>query len=531
MKKTIMALLCAAMMLVTCSGAFAAEQVLSVYRANEPTTLDRVASTIDEAGKFILWDASEPLFRIEEGATVMSGAESYTYDEDTMTYTFTIRDNYWEDGVKVTAQDYLYSFQRMVDPNNAYGYISDIYCIENAEAIYAGEKDVSELGVSAPDDKTLVIKLNDVNPAFLEVVPLYPQRKDFVEAMGDSYGIDADKFLSCGPFKLTAWEHNSYLTLEKNEYYWDAENVKLEKVNVYIITDSNAIYSAMKNGTLDYMETRNPDYITEFQNDANFAVADYVSPALTFVLFNGQDELLQNTKIRQALSLAIDRQFFVDAMYSGVYLPAYGLTSWAIGIDGTALRDVAPEPLKELADSGVDPKELFIEGLTELGMDPDPSKVTITFSISSSSTTDDTIALYQAMWGETLGINVVADVSQWASFWSDCRAGDFQVGTLAWSGEIDVSFLFNLFLKENAQMPCFTYSDEFDELVKTANKSFDKDERLKLYAQAEKIMISDLAAIAPVCYRVQKAVLRSNVQGWDYNVFSTAGHRHVSIAD
>ena len=76
-----------------------------------------------------------------------------------------------------------------------------------------------------------------------------------------------------------------------------------------------------------------------------------------------------------------------------------------------------------------------------------------------------------------------------------------------------------------------SYSDEFDELVKTANKSFDKDERLKLYAQAEKIMISDLAAIAPVCYRVQKAVLRSNVQGWDYNVFSTAGHRHVSIAD
>ena len=87
----------------------------------------------------------------------------------------------------MTAADYLYSFQRMVDPNTAYGYVSDLYCIENAEAINSGEKDVSELGVTAPDDKTLVIKLNEVTPSFLEVVPMYPMRQDFVESCGDSY--------------------------------------------------------------------------------------------------------------------------------------------------------------------------------------------------------------------------------------------------------------------------------------------------------------------------------------------------------
>ena len=529
MKKVFAALICL-VMLMAAVGAMAATQEITVFRQNEPTTLDRVAATIDEAGKFILWDTSEPLFRII-GATELSGAESYTYDEDTMTYTFVIRDNYWEDGVKVTAQDYLYSFQSMVDPSNAYGYISDIYCIENAEAIYAGQMDVAELGVTAPDEKTLVIKLNEVTPAFLEVVPLYPQRKDFVEAKGDAYGNDVDNFLSCGPFKLTGWDHNSMLTLVKNDKYWDADNVKLEKVNVLISNDNNARYSAMLNGTLDYWETNDPDYIAHFESDAGFTCVDLYTPTLTFVLFNGQDELLKNTKIRQALSLAINREFFVEAMYKSVYPPAYGLTSSAIGINGVALRDVAPEPVKVLAESVPDPRALFIEGLNELGMDPDPSKVTVKFSISSGATTDDTIALYQAMWGEILGINVEADVSEWASFWTDCKAGDFQIGTLAWSGEVDISFLFNLFLTDSAQMPCFTYSEEFDELVKSANKSIDAQERLDKYAQAEKIMMADLAAIAPVCYRVNKAVLRSNIKGWDYNVFSTAGHRYVYVED
>ncbi|MBQ9325205.1 MAG: peptide ABC transporter substrate-binding protein [Clostridia bacterium] len=531
MKKLLTALACALLLMALAVCACADGQEITVYRTNEPTTLDRVAATIDEAGKFILWDASEPLFRIEEGATVLSGAESYSYDEATMTYTFTLRDNKWQDGVKVTAQDYLYSFQRMVDPKNAYGYISDIYCIVNAEDIYAGKMDVSELGVSAPDEKTLVIQLNEITPAFLEVVPLYPQRQDFVEAAGDAYGIDVDKFISCGPFKLTAWEHNSYLTLEKNDQYWDADNVKLDKVTVLITNDAEAQYSAMLNGTLDYCRFTSSNYINTFLNDDRFQVEDAVLPTLTFVLFNGNDDLLKNAKIRQALSLAIDREFFVEAMYEGIYPPAYGLLSSAIGINGVALRDVAEEPVKALAEANPDPKALFIEGLTELGMDPDPSKITLTFSISSGATTDDTIALYQAMWGETLGVNVVADVSEWASFWSDCKAGDFQIGTLAWSGEVDISFLFNLFLTDSAQMPCFTYSSEFDELVIKANKSMDADERLALYAQAEKIMMADLAAIAPVCYRVQKDVLNSKIKGWDFNVFSTAGHRHVYLDD
>ena len=184
--------LCAAMTVssVVCAVPALAEdtdaQVLNVYRTNEPATLDRVAPTIDESGKFILFDASEPLFRIENGETVEAGCESYEYDEDTLTYTFTLRENYWEDGVQVTAADYLYSFQRMVDPDTAYGYVSDLYCIENAEAINAGEMEVSELGVTAPDDKTLVITLNEVSPSFLEVVPMYPQRQDFVEECGCS---------------------------------------------------------------------------------------------------------------------------------------------------------------------------------------------------------------------------------------------------------------------------------------------------------------------------------------------------------
>lgn len=530
--------LCAAMTVssVVCAVPALAEdtdaQVLNVYRTNEPATLDRVAPTIDESGKFILFDASEPLFRIENGETVEAGCESYEYDEDTLTYTFTLRENYWEDGVQVTAADYLYSFQRMVDPDTAYGYVSDLYCIENAEAINAGEMEVSELGVTAPDDKTLVITLNEVSPSFLEVVPMYPQRQDFVEECGDSYGIDADKFLSCGPFKVTEWEHNSYITLDKNDQYWDAENVQLSQVNVSFINDTNTLYSAMLNGTLDYMETTVPEYITEFEGREDMVVTDVETPTLNFVLFNCEDEVMSNVKVRQAFSIATARELYVQAISNGVGTPAYGLLSGAIGIDGVSFRDKVEEPLKAFIEEAGDPKELLIEGLTELGMDPDPSKLEVVYSMgSTSASANNQMALMQQVWQEALGVTVVPDQTEWATFWSDCKAGDFQIATLAWSGEVDISFLFNLFLSDSAQMPCFYYTEAFDEIVNKANRSLDAEERFELYGEAEKLVIVDQCQIAPISYRSNKVVLRSKVKGWDYNVFSTAGHKGVYIEE
>lgn len=531
MKKLIALIVCMALVLSIGMTAFAAEQVLKVYRTNEPATLDRVAPTIDEAGKYILFDASEPLFRINEGATVPAGCESYTYDEAAMTYTFVIRDNWWQDGVQVTAQDYLYSFQRMVNPNTAYGYVSDLYCIENAEAINAGQMDVAELGVTAPDAKTLVIKLNESTPAFLEVVPMYPQRQDFVEACGDAYGSDADKFLSCGPFVLTQWEHNVQAVLVKNEKYWDAANVKLDTVTVMFNSDASTLFNSMQNGGLDYMETSNQDYINDFESNAAFNVVSRTTPTLTFVLFNCEDPVMSNVKVRQAFSLAIDREMYTEMLYYGMHQPAFGLCSPAIGINGVALRDVVPEALAEMAET-VDPRELLIEGLKELGLDPNPAKLKVEFSMGGTSAgSNNQMAMYQAMWEETLGVTVVPDQTEWASFWTDCKQGAFQMGTLAWSGEVDISFLFNLFLSDSRQMPCFYYTKEYDEIVTKANKSTDPAERLQLYGEAEKLIMVDYCSIAPVVYQNQKAVLRSNVKGWDFNVFSTMGHKNVYIED
>ncbi|MDO5423149.1 MAG: peptide ABC transporter substrate-binding protein [Eubacteriales bacterium] len=538
MKKRLSALLCAALAVSTIVGAMPAmaesssEQVLNVYKNNEPATLDRVASTIDEAGKFILYDASEPLFRIVDGQTVEAGCESYTYDEETMTYTFTLRDNQWEDGVAVTAADYLYSFQRMVDPNTAYGYVSDLYCIENAEAINAGEMDVSELGVTAPDDKTLVVKLNEVTPAFLQVVPMYPQRQDFVESCGDGYGTDADKFLSCGPFKVTTWEHNSYIDMVKNENYWDAENVQLEEVHVALTNDSNTLYTSMLNGTLDHMQTSKTEYVEEFEGNDDLVITETVTPTLAFIVFNCEDEVMSNVKVRQAFSAAMNRELFTEVLYSGLAVPAYGLLSSANNINGVSFRDEVEEPLTAFIEALEDPKALLIEGLTELGMDPDPANLEVTLSMgSTTAASENQMAVFQQCFQETLGVTVVPDQTEWATFWTDCKAGDFQMGYLAWSGEVDISFLFNLFLSDSAQMPCFYYTEEYDEIVNQANSCTDDAERFALYAEAEKMVIVDNCQILPVYYNVTNDVLRSKVKGWDYNVFSTAGHKNVYIEE
>lgn len=146
----------------------------------------------------------------------------------------------------------------------------------------------------------------------------------------------------------------------------------------------------------------------------------------------------------------MNRELFTEVLYNGLFLPAYGLLSSAIGIDGVSYRDKVEEPLKALAEEYPDPKELLIEGLTELGMDPDPSNLEVTLSMGGTTAgSNNQMALFQQCFQETLGVTVVPDQTEWASFWTDCKAGSYQMGFLAWSGEVDISFLFNLFLSDS----------------------------------------------------------------------------------
>ena len=201
----------------------------------------------------------EPLTRIKDGEVTGAGAESWEISDDGLTYTFHLRENHWSDGQKVTAQDYVTALQRQCDPANAFAFTSDYADIKNFDAIAKGEADASSLGATAPDENTLVIELERVNVSLLSSTEFFPDRADIAQQHGDTLGTEAEKTPCCGPFLLKAWTHNSSLELAKNENYWDAENVSLEKVTYHIIPDENAQLASLENGSLDYLGVSTPE--------------------------------------------------------------------------------------------------------------------------------------------------------------------------------------------------------------------------------------------------------------------------------
>ena len=193
----------------------AAEQVIN-FVASEPNILD-VARFLGIADRNVFYNTLECLVRIDGGVVKEDGAESYEISEDGLTYTFHLRENYWSDGQKVTAEDYATALRRQADPKNAFAFANSYYAIENFEAIFKGEKDISELGVEVVDENTLVLHLGRVDTSLLSTAQFFPDRADLAEKYGDSYGTEVDKTPSCGPFVLTEWTHNSTLVYTKNE--------------------------------------------------------------------------------------------------------------------------------------------------------------------------------------------------------------------------------------------------------------------------------------------------------------------------
>ena len=300
------------------------EQYSNVYLDNEPTVLDVARFSMIQDRK-IFYNVLEPLTRIENGIVTPAGAESWDVSGDGLVYTFHLRENYWSDGQKVTATDYAGAIIRQATPSNTFVFASDMSSIKNFSEAVAGEVDPSEVGVKVIDENTLELTLEQPSPALLSTVDFFPQRQDYVDQYGDKLGSNAESVISCGPFKLTDWVHGSTLTLEKNDKYWDSENVKMQKVNYMIIKDTTAQLSSLENGSLDYLNISDPDYINKFRQEGVMVEEPYSAARTVMVVFNCQDEVFSNEKIRQAFSLAIDRESISEVLNNGLTTPAYGL--------------------------------------------------------------------------------------------------------------------------------------------------------------------------------------------------------------
>lgn len=512
------------------------EQYLNLILGAEPSTLDP-SKGADSYSNTVLNNVMEPLTRLEEDEDLNNfiapaGAESWEHNEEGTIWTFKIREASWSDGEPVRAQDYEYGIKRSIAQETASPYAYLLNPIKNAAKANSGEVSIDEVGVKALDDNTLEITLEGPTPYFLDLTyqrVMLPQRKDIVEKHGDKYGSEPDTIVYNGPFILSTWVHNSELVLTKNDSYWDKDTVKLENVNLKIIQDENAVYNSLANGSIDIAGANKPEWKEKFMKDDRLEHLEVVNPQTFFMFFNTQDEVFKNAKVRKAFSVAINREELANVIFHGVHMPAYGWVPPSISIGEKEYRSIVEGPVEKLIKENSDAKALLSEGLEELGMDPDPSKLTVKISFGSTDQWFRTYGEYlQEMYSKTLGVNIEIETLEWPIFNAAVEEGNVQIGYMAWGAEYNDPMCMLSLLKSDANaIGTGWVNEKYDELIDLAATEMDNDKRLEYFKEAEKILLYDEAVLAPTVYPRSNVFTYKYVKNLGITPFSTEGYKYV----
>jgi oligopeptide transport system substrate-binding protein len=420
---------------------------------------------------------------------------------------FHLRDNTWTDGQKVTAQQFEYGIKRTLAPETASQYAFLLYPIKGAVAYNSKKGTVDQVGVKAVDEKTLQFTLEGPTPYFLDLTyfkVFHPQREDLVKKNGDKFGTEAETMAFNGPFVIKEWVHGSKVELVKNDKYWDKDKVKLDKVTMKIITDESSRMQELLNGGLDSAAVTKPEWTKQFDSTGKFEVIKGNDPSASYFFFNQKKAPFNNIKVRKAFSLAVTREDIVTTLYKGLADPAYGWSPPSLQIAGEDFRKKANyEPIQDLKKENTDAKALLIEGLKELKMDPDPSKLTVTFLSSGTDATSKEFAEYfQQMFNKNLGITVKVEAMEWAVFQKRTDEGDYEIGSMGWTGDYnDPMTMFDMWVTGANMVPTFWTNAKYDDLIKKAGSTADQAVRFQAFKDAEKILLYDDAVIAPFVYR------------------------------
>lgn len=506
------------------SNGNAPEQVVNTLFVADPVSFDS-AKINESAANTVVLETQEGLVRLGENMKLMpAGATSWETSADGTVWTFHLRDYNWSDGTKVTASDYVYAIKRMFDPATACPNAPIFYCIDGGEAFNTGDGTADGIGAKALDESTLEITLNKPIPYFVQLtnfISLLPQKEEVVTKAGETYGSEPSEMLFSGPFKVDQWVKGSQIVLVKNENYWDADSVKLDKVVINIVPEKATAEQMFDSNALDMIldvKSEYADKMASVVKDGKITELKGYYPRCGYIAFNNEDpnNFFTNKKIRLAFSLAIDREGYTKNVVKKD-IPAYGFVPYGLNNGDTLYRDKVEEPL--LSVLGDDPKALYQEGLTELGLDPNQT-YEVTFLQSNASSTNRVIGeYYQDQWQKKLGVNVKIDVaSDSATFNQMVHKAEYQICQTGWGADYDDPMTFlELFLTnvgDGASNNSIFFSNaEYDELIKAASVETDMDKRFEMFKRAETILVAEEAGLAPLSYSLKINYVRSDLKG------------------
>ena len=508
----------------------AGELVFNWNIGADPKTIDPVLNGASDGGN-VINQTFEGLIREKSGTIYPGIATDWEVSEDGLTVTFNLRESNWSDGTPLTAHDFVYSWKRGMDPATAseYSWIWEYTNIVGAFDAVNGES-LDDVGVKAIDDYTLEAKLETPTDYIVSLLSFYhflPTKQSAVEAGAEgAWAKDAAKVVSNGPFTLTDYKIGSGLTLVRNPEYWNAAEVKIDRIEGKFIDEQSTAYTAYQSGDLHFLPSVPPALVSSLiAEDPNF----FVFPLLGTYYYNiNMDlEIYKDPLVRKAMNLAIDRKLICETMASG-QVPATGFVPPGFidnngkdffevsGMYGLATDDSkVEEAQKLLADAGYPNGEGFPE---------------FTIMYNTSEGHQQAAELVQEMLKTNLGMKVKLENQEWAVFQDTRRQGDFQVSRGGWLTDfMDPMGMLAIFTTGNDYNDPKFSNARYDELLSIAAKTRGEEHFDALY-EAQDILMTELPIIT-VYHYTEVMLVSPKLQGWDRSVLGTIDFSLAEIVE
>lgn len=502
------------------SGSANGDQVFNLIITDEIPSMDP-SKVQDALGIQWVSEVMEGLYRLDKDGNPVPGMADGEPEisEDGLTYTFKIKDNAeWSNGDPVTAQDFVYSWQRAVDPATAseYGPYMMGGVVKNATAISSGEIDLEELGVKAEDDKTLVVELEKEVPYFQSLTTFatfFPLNQKFVEEQGENFGLEPENILSNGPFEMTEWNHSQSMKFDRNDTYWDAETVQLETINLTVVKDVSTGVNLYETGELDRAGL-SADFVDQYINDPNFITEP--EPTVFYLKMNQkrggeEDTPFANENVRKAVAQAINKEDYVNVILNNGSTVIDGLmpADFVSGPDNKDFREtngsLLPYDLEAAQAAWEKAKE-------ELGTD----EITIEMLGDDGDSAAQSSAYFKDQLEKNLpGLTVENKSVPFKQRIELDNAQDYDLQVAGWGPDyVDPNTFMNLWVTDGSNNGMSYSSEEYDSLIETANGEHagDPDARWNDFLEAEKLLMED-AAIAPLYQRSRSALQSPKIQG------------------
>jgi len=505
---------------LACAGT--ADGIFNRANGNEPDTLDPQKYELI-AENNILRDLFEGLTTQDENNRVVPGqAESWTVSDDGLVWTFRLREGLkWSDGAPLTAEDFVLGARRLADPKTAAKIPDGVFKLANGRDIVEGRKEPEELGIAAPDTRTVVITLAVRSP----IIPITMWQTTFVPVPHHVYAqfgedwVKPEHIVTNGAYTLVSWDPSDHVTIRKNPHFRAADTVAIETVTFYPSDDNEMALKRFRAGEIDFVPQLPPSKIDWAK--ATVPDALQMTPVMQFryLAMNQARDTFKDKRVRRALALLVDRETIANSLMHGAALPAYGIVPRALENYVGAELD-----FKALAkpDRVAEAKRL----LEEAGYGPS-NPLSFEFRTMSDAWAKPVATAILAMW-KSAGINVTLKSAEGRSHFAALTAGDYDVALSGWQGTDDPEEFMWLFQEGGGINDSKYANPAFDNARRDAEQTMDMAARYARYADAERILLDDVATI-PVFWTVIPVLVSPDLHGFKATPTGLTRSRYASF--